>query len=65
MFRTNGLLWSLVALAPLVPAIDRLLPSRRYEWNASAAHTGRTSGGRPHASTIDLDHGLPGFGAAR
>jgi Na+-transporting NADH:ubiquinone oxidoreductase subunit NqrB len=32
LFRTNGLLWSLAWLAPLVPLLDRLLPGRRYEW---------------------------------
>jgi hypothetical protein len=32
LFRPNGLIWSLVALAPLVPLIDRLLPGRRYDW---------------------------------
>lgn len=33
-FRTNGLLWSLVAICPLVPLIDRLLPAGRYSWAA-------------------------------
>lgn len=33
LFRTNGLLWSLAACHLLVPAIDRLLPDRKYEWN--------------------------------
>jgi hypothetical protein len=32
MFRTNGLLWSLVLCSFLVPAIDWLLPGRRYQW---------------------------------
>ncbi|HSL84522.1 MAG TPA: RnfABCDGE type electron transport complex subunit D, partial [Thermoanaerobaculia bacterium] len=32
LFRPNGLIWSLAALSPLVPAIDRLLPGRRYAW---------------------------------
>ncbi len=40
LFRTNGLLWSLAASAPLVPLIDRLLPGERYEW-ASRAQPGR------------------------
>ena len=34
LFRTNGLLWSLAACSLLVPAIDRLLPGRRYRWEA-------------------------------
>ncbi len=37
MYRTNGLLWSLVALSPLVPLIDRLLPGPRYEWSRPVA----------------------------
>src|SRR5262249_49870824 len=31
-FRTNGPIWSLFFLSPLVPAIDRLLPARRFVW---------------------------------
>src|SRR5687767_14374482 len=30
LFRTNGLLWSLAAASPLVPIIDRYLPSARF-----------------------------------
>jgi Na+-translocating ferredoxin:NAD+ oxidoreductase RnfD subunit len=36
LFRTNGLLWSLAAAAPLVPLIDRLLPAERYRWRPPA-----------------------------
>jgi len=32
LFRTNGLLWSLAAFAPLVPVLDRILPGARYQW---------------------------------
>jgi enediyne biosynthesis protein E5 len=32
LFRTNGLLWSLAACSLLVPAIDRLVPAKRYQW---------------------------------
>jgi enediyne biosynthesis protein E5 len=32
LFRTNGLLWSLAACAPLVPVLDRILPGPRYQW---------------------------------
>jgi Na+-transporting NADH:ubiquinone oxidoreductase subunit NqrB len=32
LFRTNGLLWSLVGCSGLVPLIDLLLPGRRYVW---------------------------------
>jgi Na+-transporting NADH:ubiquinone oxidoreductase subunit NqrB len=36
LFRTNGLLWSLFCLSPLVPLLDRLLPGDRYLWPAPA-----------------------------
>ncbi|HMB51888.1 MAG TPA: RnfABCDGE type electron transport complex subunit D [Thermoanaerobaculia bacterium] len=36
LFQPNGLIWSLAALAPLVPLIDLLLPGRRYHWPARA-----------------------------
>jgi len=32
LFRSNGLLWSLAAVSPLVPLIDRCLPGSRYYW---------------------------------
>lgn len=34
LYRTNGLLWSLAACSLLVPLLDRLLPGRRYRWEA-------------------------------
>ena len=37
MYRTNGLLWSLVACSLAVPLIDRLLPGPRYEWSRPVA----------------------------
>ena len=36
LFRPNGLIWSLAALAPLVPVLDRVLPGRRYVWPGRA-----------------------------
>lgn len=35
LFRTNGLLWSLVAASALVPVLDRLWPGPRHEWPAA------------------------------
>ncbi len=32
-FRPNGPLWGLIACAPLVPLIDRLIPAARYDWS--------------------------------
>lgn len=46
LFRTNPLLWSLAALSPLVPVIDRLLPGGRFEWAESA--------NRPESKTVTL-----------
>jgi Na+-transporting NADH:ubiquinone oxidoreductase subunit NqrB len=37
LFRTNGMLWSLFCLSPLVPLLDRLLPGDRYHWPAPVA----------------------------
>jgi enediyne biosynthesis protein E5 len=37
LFRPNGLIWSLAALSPLVPLLDRLLPGRRYRWPGAEA----------------------------
>jgi Na+-transporting NADH:ubiquinone oxidoreductase subunit NqrB len=44
LFRTNGLLWSLAALSPLVPILDRILPGPRYQWGGARAmlHGGRS-----------------------
>jgi Na+-transporting NADH:ubiquinone oxidoreductase subunit NqrB len=35
LYRPNGLLWSLAALSPVVPLIDRLLPGPRHAWPAT------------------------------
>jgi hypothetical protein len=32
LYRTNGLLWALALLSPLVPLIDRVLPGRKHAW---------------------------------
>jgi Na+-translocating ferredoxin:NAD+ oxidoreductase RnfD subunit len=63
LYHTNGLIWSLVACAPLVPAIDRFLPGRRYEWGVESP-TG-THGGTFDAATNDLGAVLPALRAAR
>ena len=47
LFRPNGLLWALVALSPLVPVIDRVLPGKRHAWPTQAAAAGDAGvGGR-------------------
>ena len=33
LYRTNGLLWSLVLCSALTPLIDYLIPGTRYQWN--------------------------------
>lgn len=37
LYRPNGLLWSLVCCAVLVPLIDQLVPGKRYQWNSPPA----------------------------
>jgi hypothetical protein len=34
LYRTNGLLWSLALLSPVVPLLDRLLPGKKHAWPA-------------------------------
>lgn len=41
LFRPNGPLWGLIACAPLVPLLDRLLPGSHYDW--SRPSTGKQS----------------------
>lgn len=36
-FRTNGLIWSLVVLSPVVPVIDWVFPGGKYRWSGSVA----------------------------
>ena len=36
-FRTNGLLWALAALAPLVPLLDRFSRAPAFRWRAAPA----------------------------
>ncbi|HVS16663.1 MAG TPA: DUF2330 domain-containing protein [Thermoanaerobaculia bacterium] len=40
MHRPNGFLWSLLALAPVVPLLDLLMPAARYRWAAVCARSG-------------------------
>lgn len=50
LFRPNGLIWSLAALSPLVPAIDRLLPGRRYRWPGGEAQSSVEPAAAPAAA---------------
>ncbi len=43
LFRPNGPLWGLIACAPLIPLLDRLLPGLRYDWaNPSSGQSSTT-----------------------
>jgi Na+-transporting NADH:ubiquinone oxidoreductase subunit NqrB len=42
LYRSNGLLWSLAAAAPLVPLFDWLFPGSRYAWSRVFHPTRRT-----------------------
>lgn len=39
LFRTNGLLWSLLLTSPTTPIWNRLFPGRRYQWLGVPAET--------------------------
>jgi len=54
LYRTNGLLWSLAAWSLAVPVIDRLLPARRYVWNAAALFPAVAAKGVRRESSADL-----------
>jgi len=47
LHRTNGLLWSLAALSPAVPLVNRLMPGTQYAWNRDAS-SGPTGPGGEH-----------------
>ncbi len=36
LYRPNGLIWSLICCAPLVPLIDSLVPGNAYQWRPRA-----------------------------
>jgi len=38
LYRSNGLIWSLAACAPLVPLLDRLLPGPAHRWPAGSSN---------------------------
>jgi Na+-transporting NADH:ubiquinone oxidoreductase subunit NqrB len=53
LWRVNGPVWSLAALAPLTPLIDRWLPGARHRWSTEAAsHDSRK--GDSHAPVPSL-----------
>jgi len=43
LHRPNGFIWSLLALAPLVPVLDLAFPGQRYRWPSLAARAPRRS----------------------
>jgi Na+-transporting NADH:ubiquinone oxidoreductase subunit NqrB len=46
LYRTNGLLWSLVLLSPVVPLLNRLWPGPRYAWTRGTPPSQRLSEAR-------------------
>jgi Na+-transporting NADH:ubiquinone oxidoreductase subunit NqrB len=54
LFRTNALLWSLGASAPLVPVFDRFLPGARYRWAGSKPTADDSRKGESHETVHAL-----------
>lgn len=55
LFRPNGAIWSLAFFSLLTPALDLLLPGRRYDWNVTPLR----KKGDPYVSLGKMDP-LPG-----
>ena len=64
LFRTNGLLWSLALTTFAVPALDRLLPGARYEWNRDPSRPDNSNRGATDATMDDWGPAVPGGAAA-
>jgi Na+-translocating ferredoxin:NAD+ oxidoreductase RnfD subunit len=47
LFRTNGLLWSLVICCAVVPLLNRWLPGRRFEWRSAGGRRCRPARDNP------------------
>lgn len=56
LFQPNGPLWGLIACAPVVPWLDRLLPGARYDW--SRPSSGRSSDPLVHLAPVPLSLSL-------
>jgi hypothetical protein len=63
LYRTNGLLWSLVAFSPVVPLLDRLVPGPRYEWSRPVATEPKPSQGDLDETPLPPRRSVPGHGA--
>jgi len=63
LYRTNGLLWSLVAFSLVVPLLDRLLPGPRYEWSHPVATHLKPVKGESHETLLPPRGAVPGHGA--
>lgn len=53
MFHTSGPVWALVALSPVVPILNRLLPGPRYEWARSPRSAADDSKGAFRETNLD------------
>jgi len=63
LYRTNGLLWSLAAAAPLVPVLDSLLPGPRHAWTPRAPLPHTLPKGARHETVVPHPHRRAGHGA--
>ncbi len=53
MFHTSGPVWALVALSPVVPILNRLLPGPRYEWARSRQAAADVPKGASRETNLD------------
>lgn len=61
LYRPNGLLWSLVCCAPIVPFLDRVFTGKRYEWTQSHATAGPLVQTRLALGRIAVSALIPSF----
>jgi Na+-transporting NADH:ubiquinone oxidoreductase subunit NqrB len=53
LFRPSGPVWSLAALSPLVPLLDRLWPGGRYEWPHGGTDAPNAAAPRARLALVD------------
>jgi enediyne biosynthesis protein E5 len=65
LYRPNGLLWSLAALSPLVPLIDRVLPGVRHVWPSPTSAPRLSREEKRHEALDSADRARPAAAVSR